>query len=205
MKNKAKELDQFYTKKEIASRFVEKISTLVNFDDYEHIIEPSAGSGIILDFLPEDRRIGLDLDPKRDDIIKTDFFDYKFPKGKTLVIGNPPFGKQSQLANRFFNRCALHADAIAFIVPRIWSKFRVQNQLNRDFGLYWSCVLPNNSFTLSGEDYNVNCVAQLWSKNEPNYFGGLESWNDKFDQDMLDHIDSYLIKNNIYEKSTTLF
>lgn len=199
-----KNLNQFYTKPEIAKRFVNKVSTFVDFDDYDNIIEPSAGSGRLLDFMPE-RSIGLDLDPKRDDIIKTDFFDYKFPKGKTLVIGNPPFGKQSQLANMFFNRCALYADVIAFIVPRIWTKYRVQNQLNKEFGLYWSCILPDNSFTFGNKDHSVKCVAQLWSKYEPNYFGGFETWNEKFQQKTLDDIDEYLIKNNIYEKPTTLF
>ena len=102
MSNKSKDLDQFYTKTEIAKRFVEDVFSIIDHTKYDNIIEPSAGSGKILDFLPEDKRIGLDLDPKRDDIIKGDFFDYIFPKGKNLVIGNPPFGRNSKLALQFF-------------------------------------------------------------------------------------------------------
>ena len=158
------QLDQFYTKTEVAKQFVNKIKSVIDLDSFDNVIEPSAGSGNILQFLPEHNRIGLDLDPKHPEVLPMDFFDYSFPKGKTIVIGNPPFGASSKLAIEFFNKCAQYADIIAFIVPRSWLKYYTQNRLNKDFGLYYNGILADASFIADGKDYEVKCVAQIWSK-----------------------------------------
>ena len=51
------------------------------------------------------KKIGLDIEPKEKYIIKINFFDYKPEEDKKyLVIGNPPFGKVSSLAVKFFNK-----------------------------------------------------------------------------------------------------
>ena len=51
------------------------------------------------------KKIRLDIEPKEKDIIKINFFDYKPEEDKKyLVIGNPPFGKVSSLAVKFFNK-----------------------------------------------------------------------------------------------------
>lgn len=190
----SKSLDQFYTKKEIAKKFVEDILSIIDYKEFDNIIEPSAGSGRILDFMPNGS-IGLDLDPKRDDIIKTDFFDYEFPKGKNLVIGNPPFGRNSKLALKFFNKCAENADVIAFIIPRNWNSNKKQKHLSKEFDLIRSVILPDNSFTLDGKDYKVKCVAQIWVKKDNNKYNvSYESWNNLVSNEELkefyDHYES---------------
>lgn len=199
-----KELDQFYTKPEVAERCIDRVQSMLSFDDYDNIIEPSAGDGALLRLLPEDKRIGVDLDPHHPEILKMDFFDYKFPKGKNLVIGNPPFGYKSKLAIDFFNKCAVYADAIFWIVPRSWSRYGIHSRLNKGIELYWNCLMPDNSFTFGEEDYNVKCVAQLWSKDQL-HNGGMESWNESIPIENLETLHQYQIKNNCYGKSPTLF
>ena len=207
---KAKDLDQFYTNPVIAKRFVDKVNEFTDLTKYDHVIEPSAGSGIIYDLLPEETRIGLDIDPKVDGIIKTDFFDYKFPKGKIAIVGNPPFGKQGKLAVEFFNQCARYADIIAFIIPRSFMKFRIQNQLDKNFGMYYNAVLPAASFIMNDKPYKVRCVAQIWMRTEigDNLINGitqLESWDDTIPTKYLQEVDEYQIKHKCYEKPESLF
>lgn len=167
-----KELDKFYTRPDIARMFVDRVSDLVDLSEFDLIIEPSAGSGNILRFLPEGT-LGLDLEPEGEGILQQDFFEYVSPYHpltnniKIATIGNPPFGTgyMNPLAKRFFNHAATFSDVIAFIVPAKWhTSWKVQKGLNKDFGLYFSELLPKNSFTLGDMPYDVNCCMQVWSK-----------------------------------------
>ena len=204
----SKERDAFFTKPKIAERFVGKVNELYPLWAFEHVVEPSAGAGDILQYLPEENRVGYDIHPLSDEIIEQDFLKMETMKlGSTAVVGNPPFGRQSKLAIEFFNKCAPWADVIAFIIPRSWMKYRTQKQLHPDFELYCSIVLPDESFTLDGKDHTVRCCAQIWAKYPPvvDIGGGYLSWNDKVSQEMLDDIDAYQTKYGCYEKPKTLF
>ena len=81
----------------------------------------------------------------RDNGLKQDFFDYFPPSNKTniLVIGNPPFGRVSSLAIKFFNYSAKWANVIAFIIPRTFRKTSIQNKLNNNFHLIYDEEIPN--------------------------------------------------------------
>ena len=197
-----KQTDSFYTKSEIAKRFVQKVDSLINLSSFDYVIEPSAGSGRILDFLPK-TAIGVDIHPERDDIIKSNWFDYMVESSplymdnpSIAIVGNPPFGSNSKLAVEFFLHAAsMDAQAIAFIVPRSWMKFSVQNRLPRNYDLMWSAVLPDDSFTFGDDDYSVRCVAQLWVRD---YFmpgwkghGEIENWNSRIETDQLRLIQEY--------------
>ena len=70
-----KNLDKFYTHPDIAKMFVDKINEITNLSLYDMIIEPSAGGGNILQYLPEDT-VALDLVPEADGIIRQDYFEY---------------------------------------------------------------------------------------------------------------------------------
>ena len=70
------------------------------FKDYDLILEPSAGEGAFLDYLPKSKSLGIDIDPKREDVIEHDFFEFSTNK-KTLTIGNPPFGRKNKLSVEF--------------------------------------------------------------------------------------------------------
>ena len=170
--SKSKELDKFYTSPKIAEEFVDKINELFPLSSYEQVIEPAAGCGNILQFLP-DNAVGMDISPEGDNIIKQDFLSYVsdssplFGHKRIAVVTNPPFGKgyMNPLAVKFFNKSAEFAELIAVIVPAVWhTSWKVQFQLDDSFGLYYSEVLPKNSFLLDGEEYNVNCCMQIYSK-----------------------------------------
>ena len=176
MSNKSKDLDKFYTHPDIAKKFVDIIDNIFPLKNFDLILEPSAGNGNILQYLPENS-IGLDIEPEAENIIKQDFFEYHssydpiFNNIKIACIGNPPFGSGylNPLAKAFFNHAATFSDLIAFIVPAKWnSSWKVQFQLDTNFGLYYSEVLPKNSFLLDEKPYNVPCCMQIWSKSNPN-------------------------------------
>jgi hypothetical protein len=159
-------LDQFYTKPDIAEMCYNILLEIEDIDEYDYILEPSAGTGSFYNLLPVNNRIGIDVEPKSDGIIKQDFFEYK-PKSnnKYLVIGNPPFGKVSSLAVRFFNYAAEFSDCIAFIIPRTFKRVSIQNKLNlnyhlilnRDLDLRPCCFEPAMS---------AKCCFQIWKRSD---------------------------------------
>lgn len=171
-KKKIKELDKFYTHPNIVEAFINKINKFVNLDDFDLVIEPSAGSGNFLDFLPKNT-IAMDLEPEDNRIIKQDFLTYVstyhplMNNIRIACIGNPPFGSgyMNPLAKTFFNHAATFSEIICFIVPAKWqTSWKIHAQLNKQFGLYYSEILPKNSFIFDDRPYDVNCCMQIWSK-----------------------------------------
>lgn len=154
-----KNFDKFYTKSHIAQQCLNKVKT--NFDLW---IEPSAGNGSFYSLLPSNK-IGIDILPEHDHLIKHDFLKW-IPNysGNFITIGNPPFGKNSSLAIKFFNHAASFSNTIAFIVPRTFEKSSVHKRLNTSFHLDYNEVLPKNSFLFNDEDYSVPTVFQIWNK-----------------------------------------
>jgi hypothetical protein len=133
-------------------------------DNFDIFLEPSAGSGSFFYFLPENKREGIDLDPKTDDIKKQDFLEYKPTIGKKYItIGNPPFGRVSSLAIKFFNKASEFSEVIAFIIPRTFKKVSVQNKLNPYFHLLYSEDLPVKPCCFE-PSMNAKCCFQIWKK-----------------------------------------
>ena len=52
-------LDQYYTQRHISKACLKKLS----LNEYDLILEPSAGDGAFFDFLPKEKRVGIDLVP----------------------------------------------------------------------------------------------------------------------------------------------
>ena len=165
---------QYFTKQEA----VEKLLQIIDLEDYDLIIEPSAGDGAFFKYLPKEKTIAIDLEPKAKEIAEVDFLHFhattkiwlstsllKLGDKKILTIGNPPFGKNSSLARKFFNLSAEYSDTIAFVLPRTFRKPSVVNHLNRKFHLTHEEILPLDSFyTPEEESYKVPTVIQLWEK-----------------------------------------
>ena len=97
VKNKSKDLDQFYTHPDYASKFLDIVKKKTNYKNFDIILEPSAGTGSFYNLL-DNRRIGLDLDPKYLGIIKTNFFDYNWTKLKNKK-------RWQEYNDNFKNRC----------------------------------------------------------------------------------------------------
>lgn len=138
---------------------------MIDISQYDTIIEPSAGSGAFSRQI--NGCIALDLQPEEEGIIKADFLKWKpesINKEKTLVIGNPPFGKQCSLAIKFIKHAASFASTIAFILPKSFKKESIQARIPSDFHLMHEIDIPDNSFTLNGNEYSVPCVFQVWKQ-----------------------------------------
>ena len=168
MSEKSKKLDQFYTDPNVASELITHL--IVLFGDTflgSNILEPSAGQGAFTDNL-KTRSIdftALDLEPKKSYIKQQDFLTWQPNKGEEYFsIGNPPFGKNSSLAIKFFNKCAEFSTHIAFVVPNTFKKNSTKDKLNLDFHLHYEKVLPLESFIFDGEPYSVPCCFQVWVK-----------------------------------------
>ena len=163
----ARNLDQFYTNPEYAKHFLDVIEQNFDLREFDHVLEPSAGSGSFYNLLDTVQRIGLDLEPKAAGVVKMDFFDWVQPIGARIAtIGNPPFGKNCSLAVKFFNRAAEFSEVIAFIIPRTFRKASVMNRLNTRFHLVHDETVPDNSFIFDGVEYNVPCCAQIWVRKD---------------------------------------
>jgi hypothetical protein len=162
-------LDQFYTNSTVAAECIRELEGLMGpIDGWPSILEPSAGSGSFLTILPE-HAIGVDLDPRHPWILKVDYLEWDVPTlpSPCLVIGNPPFGKNSSLAIEFFNKSAAFADTIAFILPRTFRKGSVIDRLDRNFHLVHERILPIDSFhTPDGVARSVTTCFQVWKRGD---------------------------------------
>ena len=165
MYSKKIDLDKFYTKESIAIDCIKQIK----LDDYDLVIEPSAGSGSFFNNIVHDNKVGLDILPEAEGIIKQNWFDYKIDKKfkNVLVIGNPPFGKRNKLSIEFIKKSMdNNVNTVAFILPNVFNKYTLQKKINSNYRLVSVTSLPDNSFTLSGESYNVPCSFFVFDKQD---------------------------------------
>lgn len=159
-------LDRFYTLPNIAQQCLK----LINFDDFDCIIEPSAGSGSFTKLFPSEiAQFNFDLSPEEETIIQADWFKVdktQFNKfNSVLVCGNPPFGQQNSLAILFFNEAAKFCNTIAFILPLSFKKDSIQNRLDLNFHLVNELLLEDCEFLLQNtEKIKVPCVFQVWER-----------------------------------------
>jgi hypothetical protein len=161
----SRKLDQFYTNPEYAKALYRIIESKYELSSFDYILEPSAGTGSFYNLMDPNKRIGLDLDPKSPGIIKQDFLTWTAPLNVNMIaIGNPPFGKNSSLAVKFFNKCSESCSVIAFIVPKTFRKTSIINRLSFHFHLIHDDDLPKNSFVYNDKPYDVPCVFQIWEK-----------------------------------------
>ena len=167
----ARKLDQFYTSRKVSSLCFDIFLNTVERRSDDWLLEPSAGDGAFLELMIKHagvvQCIGIDLDPKCVRAARGDFLTEFNPlqvSGKWHVCGNPPFGKGSSLAVRFFNRAAEFAETIAFIVPMTFRKDSIQKRLDGRFHLVSDTELPLESFIFEGKPYSVPCCFQIWKR-----------------------------------------
>lgn len=160
----SKDLDKFYTPSEKAISYIGKVDELYNLTSFDYIIEPSAGSGAFSKNLPNNT-IALDLEPEHESIIKMNFFDYQFPKGRLVAIGNPPYGRRADLAKQFFNKCALYCDVIAFVLPRSMTRPSMHSNISTNFHLQYEENLEDFELP-DGKYFYRKSVFQIWERDD---------------------------------------
>ena len=170
------EKDQFFTPLKTAEYcFQTSIKILKKYNDTIHnycLIEPSAGNGIFFNLFPIDKRIGMDIEPMNNGIIKQDFLDWR-PDNKNqkyIVIGNPPFGLRGQLALKFINHSFLFADYVCFILPQLFESDGkgVPRKRVKGFNLIHSESLNTDFENPNKQVIKIKCIFQIWSKNYKN-------------------------------------
>ena len=154
------ESEQYYTPWDTAHVLYDTTLLIVG-DAFDNFVEPSAGKGAFLACMPPDKRIGIDIDPWGwhygsigKEIVEQDFFNFVWPEGRTITIGNPPFGRRGKLAMKFLNISADNSEVVAFILPAIFSKFTFINRVHPYMHLIHEVPVT----------VEVNCVFQIWEK-----------------------------------------
>jgi hypothetical protein len=167
--------DKYYTKSSIVSLCLQKYQQIVPISENDLIIEPSAGSGVFYDEIVKfpSHTIAYDLYPEKNpNILVQDYLTLTPPNrvglNKIHVIGNPPFGRQSSLAKKFIKKSVEFCDFIGFILPKSFKKKSFQSTFPLKFHLLETIDLPENSFEVDNESYDVPCVFQIWEKREEN-------------------------------------
>lgn len=168
---KAKNLDKYYTKDEVAIDCLEEFLPLV--DNHTKLIEPSAGGGsFIRAAVAAGREItGFDILPEYDGVIELDFLSNDIKShvdiNNVAFIGNPPFGKKGGLAIQFINKCLKYSGTVGFILPLQFRKWSAQKQINVNARLIIDKDLDSESFEFNGKPYKVRCSFQVWSTEHP--------------------------------------
>lgn len=153
--------DKFYTKKNLAKKLIDTL----DINKYNTIIEPSAGNGSFSSQIKN--CIAFDIEPEASNIIKQDFLtlDKNF-QPPILVIGNPPFGRNSSLALAFIKKSSLFADTIAFILPKSFKKESLYNKIPLNFWIENEIDLEDDSFYFNGDIVKIPCVFQVYIKKD---------------------------------------
>ena len=159
-------LDKFYTVPSVAKECLTRVGERYSWDSWDLVLEPSAGNGSFFLQIPTPTKLGLDLRPDHPQVHQRDFFTFlPSVSGRILVVGNPPFGKVSSLAIKFFNHAATFASVIAFIVPRTFRRRSVQNKLDLSFHLLYDIELSLEPCAFS-PPMMAKCCFQIWEKSE---------------------------------------
>lgn len=193
MYSKKIDKDKFYTKECVALECINQ----VNIQDFDVIIEPSAGNGSFYNNIKHHNVIGIDILPEKDTITKMNWFDYKHPnfEDKILVIGNPPFGLRNDLSKKFIKHSQkINAHTIAFILPEVFKKHTLQKFIPKEYKIKLIYDIPKNSFLLNDSEYHVPCSFFVFTKEEceclrfdPSLYRECVQWrfSDKFDYDFF--------------------
>ena len=149
--------DKYYTSPELAKYCVEKTKEIIGENNITEYVEPSAGSGVFLDYLDKPY-LAYDIEPEDNKIVKADWLsvDLDYKKGR-CVIGNPPFGNRNTLSVQFYKKSIELCDYIAFILPI--SQFN-NNQQMYEFDLIYSEDLGKREYS----DRVVHCCFNIYKR-----------------------------------------
>ena len=156
-------LDKFFTRDDVIQRCLQQ----VDLAQYDFILEPSAGNGAFLKYLPA-TTTAIDIEPDSDAVRQFDYFDYQIPSGyhQALVIGNPPFGVNHQLSAQFLQHSfAMGAvQTVAFILPNVYNKHTRQSIIPADWRIKSITPLPRDSFVYQSQIKHVPCSFFVFDK-----------------------------------------
>ena len=164
-------IDKYYTKSIVVDLCINEIKKYLSISKDDLIIEPSAGNGSFIENIKllSNNNIFYDLEPDNLEIIKQDYLELNYDNiqkkyQKIHVIGNPPFGRQSSLAIKFIKKSCEFCDTISFILPKSFKKDSLKKRFPLNFHLVLELDLPEKSFLVDNNEYNVESIFQIWEK-----------------------------------------
>ena len=178
-KNTGTHDDKFYTPIDTANQLIKLVNAHQSLTGFKRIIEPSAGNGAILKPLQtaldsiswDGELLAYDLIPEYTSIKQMNWLERKNANGdddlsfpyytkmdkkalwddgaRTLVIGNPPFGRNGSLALKFINEAtAFNPSMIAFILPKSFMKASMQSKINNMYAINECIEVENDKYIL---------------------------------------------------------
>ena len=114
-------LDKYYTPSSVVKAVLKVVEKeIMPLEKFSRIIEPSAGDGAFLKYLPK-TAVGYDIAPEYDGIIQGDYLKQDIPYMKdSIVIGNPPFGDGHDfIYKKFIKKSLEHSDYVALSLIHI--------------------------------------------------------------------------------------
>jgi hypothetical protein len=127
-------------------------------------VECCAGSGNILQQMPPDKRLGLDINPLAPGIVQADFLRYELDATLTWVaLTNPYFSNDGP--TQIFNRAAAqNVQFIGLVLPAHLrtDKAKWVNGLDPFYACIHDELLPKESFLRNGKPHDVPARFQIW-------------------------------------------
>ena len=124
-------LDQHFTDADAARKLVESLIERLDPACARRYIEPSCGNGAFVEALqaagvPRQRIRSMEIDKKLPADVHGDFLKathealgiIRWKPNTTVVVGNPPFGRNGRLARAFLNKAAQFANWVCLVLPR---------------------------------------------------------------------------------------
>jgi len=151
-------LDKYYTPADLAEYCVKKTKEIIGVKNITEWLEPSAGAGAFLPYL-DNNYLAFDIEPEVDNIEQANYLELELPyfKGR-CVIGNPPFGKITNLLFKsFYEKSIKLADYIGFILPL--SQYNNTRHLYK-FDLLHSEILEPTLFS----GIELKCVFNIYKR-----------------------------------------
>ena len=95
--------EKYYTSHAVVKKLLVSYNKVIERNDTDLWIEPSAGNGSFTSYLGDRNLLAYDIAPEAENIIKQDFFELNLDIWSIPLhfIGNPPFGRQSSIAIKF--------------------------------------------------------------------------------------------------------
>lgn len=128
-------------------------------ESYQYV-EPSAGSGPFLKWLPNDT-IAMDILPRHTVIRRGEFLTWNPPHSDRpyAVVGAPPLGKYSDVSVAFINKALSFADMVGMVVQRRIKPSRISGRILHTLPLERGAVLD-----MTGRPIRYKMEWNVWSK-----------------------------------------
>lgn len=153
-----KPLDKYYTDNELALYCINKTYEQIGKEKISSIIEPAAGNGSFSLQLGTNC-VAYDICPEHESIVQQDFLTLECAyQENRLIIGNPPYGRCLNLAQKFYKKSIQLGDYIAFILPisQLWN-----TQSMYEFDLIYSEDLGKRAYS----GVKLHCCFNIYRRN----------------------------------------